>query len=167
MKLLSIWLVLGLAVLATCACTKKEITPLQRKQAANLVSEAQFAATMRDYARAESLLAQATQAAPDTGVFWISLGSMRVKLNQRGAARDAYKQALAAFEAEAKAKKDDADPALQHVYVLALLGRVDDARRLQDKLPARYPNDRDVRAFVEGKRLDQLLNSPGFKQAAL
>ena len=158
--------VLLIALVVLPGCGKKEITPLQRKQAANFVSEAEFAVTMRDYARAEGLYAQATSLCPDTGSYWLSLASTRMRLGQRDAARAAYKQALKAFEGAAADNKADAEPALQQVYVLALLGRVDDARALLAKLPARYPNDRGVRSFIDEKRLDQMVADPQFKQLA-
>lgn len=163
------WLVLAVAVFAVSGCGKKhkEITDLERKQAANLASEAQFAATIRDYARAQGLFAQAAELCPDTGAYWLSLGSMQMRLSQRDQARDAYERALTAFEEAADRNKDDSEPALQQLYVLALLGRVDDARSRQTKLLARYPNDRDVRAFVENKSLDRLVSDPSFKTFAL
>ncbi len=167
MKLLGPCVVCAVALFAFSGCHKKEIPPIQRKQAANLVSEAQFALTMKDYARAEGLYAQATTLCPDTGDYWIGLGSSRVQLGQRDGARTAYKRALAAFEDAAKENKTDSGPALQQVYALALLGRADDARALANKLPARYPNDRDARAFVESKQLDRIVADPGFKQIAL
>jgi Flp pilus assembly protein TadD len=167
MKLLSGWLILVVTFFGVLGCAKKEISPLQRKQAATLVSEAEFAATMRDFARAEGLMVQATTLCPDTGMYWVSLGSTRVRLGQRDAARNAYEHALAAFGGAVGRGKSDAEPALQQVYVLALLGRVDDARRLQEKLLTLYPNERDVRSFVEDKRLDHILADPQFKQLAL
>ena len=167
MKWLSPCLALAIALSASVGCAKKEASPLQRKEAAHLVSEAQFAATVRDFARAENLLDQATKLVPDTGPYWLSLGSMRVRLGQKDSARTAYKSALVAFEAAANKDPKDTDAAIQQVYVLALLGRVDDARKRQEKLLSRYPDNHEVRAFVEQKRLDQLLNDPVYKQSAL
>ena len=163
------WLVLLVTAVVACGCAKKvkEITEIDRKQAANLASEAQFAATLRDYPRAEGLYAQAAALCPDTGAYWLSLGSMRVRQSHRDDARDAYQRALAAFRETAQKTKADSEPALQQLYVLALLGRVDEARSLQAKLPDQYPGDRDVRAFVDGKRLDQILADPTFKTLAV
>jgi Tfp pilus assembly protein PilF len=167
MKLLCSCLLIAAFLLPTGCAKKKEITPLQRKQAENMVSEAQFALSIREFARAEGLLVQATSLCPDTGAYWVTLGSTRVRMGQRDGARDAYKKALNAFENEADKNKEDAQPALQQVYVMALMGRVDDARALQDKLVKRYPNNREVRAFVDQKGLDRLLADPGFKQLSL
>lgn len=168
MKMLCPCVVCAIALLVSFGCAKKkEVSSLDLKQAANLVSEAQFATTLRDYPRAETLFQQATSLAPDDGDYWIALGNVEVRLGKRDAARKAYKQALAVFEQIAAKNKSDSQPALQQVYVLALLGRADDARALQAKLSGRYPGDRDVRAFVEGNRLERMLADPQFKSVAL
>lgn len=169
MKLTRIFLMAAtiLALASGCGVKKKEITSLQRKEAANLVSEAQFAVTLRDYARAEGVLAKAAELCPDTAEYWISLGSARMRLGQRDAAKKAYQSGLAAYEQEAAEKKTDPQPVLQQVTVLALLGRVDEARALLEKIPARFPDNRTIRAAVEGKMLDRMLADPKFKEVAL
>ena len=156
------------APLAFTGCgSKKKITELQRKEAAHLVSEAEFALTLRDWARAEGLLAKAVQICPDTGAYWLSLGTTRMRLGQRGPAKDAYQTALEAFADEAATNRSDPDPWLRQAYVLALLGRVDDGRALLDKAAKQFPQDRNVRGFIEGKQLDRLIEQPDFKQVAL
>jgi len=122
-KLVSVLLgSLLLLVAAGCKPKAASITSLQRKEAANLVSEAQFAMSIRDYARAEGLLTKATALEFDNGNYWISLGSMRVRLGQRPAAKAAYESALHAFEEAYKLEPTVAQPYLQQVYALALLG---------------------------------------------
>lgn len=168
MKLLGTCLIIVVALVASSGCAKKkEISALERKQAANLVSEAEFALTLRDYARAEGLLTQAAQLTPDEGGYWMSLGSTRMRLNDKGGARAAYQSAAEAFGEAAKKPESGPEPVVQQVLVHALLGEVDKARKLQEQLLARFPNDREVRAFVEGKRLDRMLEDPNFKQVAL
>jgi TolA-binding protein len=167
MKLACTCAMLAVALLATAGCSPKEITPLDRKQAANFSSEGDFAVTLRDFTRAENLYAQATKLCPDAGAYWVRLGSTRVRMGQKDAARTAYKQALKAFGDAADANKGNSDPALQQVYVLALLGRTDDARALLNKLSSRYPDSREVRAFVAGGQLDRLMADPQFKLIAL
>ena len=51
------------------------ITPLERDKAANDMSEANFALTLKDWGRAEGLYAKATELCPDEGDAWVSLGS--------------------------------------------------------------------------------------------
>jgi tetratricopeptide (TPR) repeat protein len=162
-------LVCALFALAVGGCKPKaaSITSTHRKEAANLVSEAQFAMSIRDYARAETLLAKATALEFDNGNYWVSLGSMRVRLGQRPAAKKAYESALHAFEAAYDAKPTVAQPYLQQVYALALLGRADDARVLLVKIEKKHGDDAAVRAFVKGRQLDAMLGSQMFKEVSL
>lgn len=167
MKSLPISIAVAVLLFLGAGCGKKpEITSLQRKEAAHLVSEAQFALTLRDLPRAEGLLAKATAVCPDMGDSWISLGSVRMRLGQRDAARTAYKRALAVLEEAAANNKADPEPVLQQVTVLALLGRVPEARALAEKLSSRFPASRSVRMYVEGKNLERLLADPQFKEVA-
>lgn len=162
-------LLCALLALAFAGCKPKpaSITSMQRKEAANLVSEAQFAMSIRDYARAESLLTKATALEFDNGNYWISLGSMRVRLGQRATAKNAYESALHAFETAYKLKPTVAQPYLQQVYALALLGRADDARALLVKIEKKHGDDPSVRAFVKGRQLESMLGSQMFKEVGL
>jgi len=157
----------ALVAFVGCKPKPKDISSLQRKEAAQHVSEAQFALTLRDYARAEDELAKAAKACPDNGDYWMNLGSVRMHLGQRDGAKAAYKSALSAFEDAAALAPKDVQSVLKQISVLALLGRTDDARALVGKLQDRFPDDRDARVFVEQKQLDHLLADPGFKEAAL
>lgn len=155
------------AVFASAGCGKKEITPLERKQALALASEADFALTIRDLPRAEGLLVKAAELSPDNPNYWLSLGSTRARLAKRDGARDAYKKGLKALQDAADKNKTQYELYLQQVYVLALLGRVDDARSLQTKLLSKHPESREIKIFVNEKHLDQLMADPQFKQIAL
>ena len=75
-------LVSWLSVLALTGCQPQSarITSLQRKAAASLISEAEFALTIREFVRAEKLLTQASALEFDNGKTWISLGMVRVRL---------------------------------------------------------------------------------------
>jgi tetratricopeptide (TPR) repeat protein len=159
----------ALFALALGGCKPKSdsITSLQRKEAANLVSEAQFAMSIRDFARAEALLTKATSLEFDNGNYWVSLGSTRVRLGQRVTAKKAYEAALHAFEDAYNKKPTVAQPYLQQVYALALLGRADDARALLAKVEKKHGDDSAVRAFVQGHQLDAMLGSPMFKEVGL
>lgn len=161
--------VLGVAALSACGGGKKkaEVSESKRKEATLHVSEAQFALSVRDYARAEPLLAKAAELAPDTGDYWLILGQTRMRLGQKDAARTAYKRALAAFEDDAKEKKTEPQPVLQQITTLALLGRIDDAKALIEKLPARFPDNRAIRTYSDGKALDRMMSDPKFKELAL
>ena len=158
---------LGLAVLLFAGCGPKAVTPLQRKQAASLVSEANFAVTLRDFPRAEGLLSQAVGICPDTPEYWMTLGTVRRKLDNRSGAKTAYEQALKAARASAKRMPENSQPLLQQIYVLALLGQGDDARATLEKARREHPSDRALRLFAEGNELDRMLADPTFKELAL
>ena len=165
-------LALGVAALAAwslagCRFHSREITSLDRKEAASLASEGRFAATLKEWPRAEGLFAQAAEKCPDTGEYWVSLGIARVSLGKRSEAKDAYVSAVSAYEDAAKAAPASTQPILQKIYVLALLGRVDEARLVLEKERGRLPEDRDLRMFAESRELDRLLADPGFRQIAL
>ena len=163
--LVCLGLVLGLVT--GCGGKKKEITSLQRKEAATLDSEAQFALTLKDYARAEGLLAKAAELTPDNADLWLRLGMTRMRIEQREPARAAYKRGLDALREAAAEQKDNADLLLQQVTALALLGRQDEAKKLVEKLGKDFPQHRAVRAFIDGRTLDRMLADPQFKALAL
>jgi len=151
------------AALVLAGCRAREITSHDRKEAANVVSEAEFAVTMRDWKRAEGLFARAVELCPDAGDTWLNLGAVRVRLGDRGGARKAYKGALGAYEAAERADPASSEAVLRRVYVLVVLGRVDEARHALDRAWAAHPDDRRLRSFVENKGLDHLLADPGVK----
>ncbi len=159
------WALAGALLLGGCG--KTEVSETRRKEAALHAGEAQTAITLRDWARAEGLLAQATAAAPDTASYWTGLGAMRVRLGNKAGAKVAYERALDAYAADAKKDPKDPDAWLKRVTVLALLGRPADARALLAKAQKEFPAHRDVKAYVEGKALDALLADPEFRKNAL
>lgn len=161
-------------LLSSCGQKAKEPTSLQRKEAATLVSEAQFALQLKDFARAEGLLAKATELSWDMGKVWVDLGSVRVRLGKKEAARTAYQSALKAYQEEAAKPVDtkagataDVAPWMQQIYVLALLGRVDEARSVLAAAQKKFPDSRSVRAFAEQKQIDKMIADPAFKLIAL
>ena len=157
-------LLLCLLVFAT-GCGPK-ITSLQRKEAANLVSEAQFATTMRDWARAEELLAKATQLCPDNGEYWLNLGSVRRRLDNLAGARKAYEHAARAYGEAYKADGKDPQPLMQQIYTYSLLGRHKDAVRALERVHADHGGDPGVKSFTE-QSLERMREDPAFKALAL
>ena len=155
-----------LLLLGACRSKESAITPLQRKEADNIVKEALFAITVRDYPRAQGLMDKAVQMVPDAPDYRVTLGTTHFRQGKREEAKAAYKAALEAYENLAKRNDNDAQSRLQQVYVLTLLGRVDEARAMLAKIASRYPADKDVRMFVDGKQIDQLLANPKFKEIA-
>lgn len=150
-----------------CKPKAKNIPPVQRKEAATLVSEAQFAMTIRDFARAEPLLDKAAKLCPDVGDYWLNLGVVRRRLDDKSGAKSAFESALHAFQDAYKIDAKQSDALLKQIYVLALLGRPDEARRTLEKARKNAPEDPAIRTFAERNELDQLLQDPSFKEVAL
>jgi tetratricopeptide (TPR) repeat protein len=150
-----------------CKPNSKDISPLQRKQAASLVSEAQFANTMRDYARAEPLFEKAAKLCPDTGEYWLGLGIARRHQGNKSGAKSAYQEALSAYRDEYERDSKNSEALLRQLYVLALLGRVDDARKTFDAAQKKHPDDRTLRNFVQSGRLDGIQKDPLVLELAL
>jgi Flp pilus assembly protein TadD len=151
------------AVLALSGCHRREITKLERDEAANLVSEAQFAVTLKEWTRAEGLFAKATQLCPDDGDMWVNLGMVRMRLNDHGGARSAYKSALSAFKDEISLNPTHMQTRLHRAYILVILGDQDDARDEIEKARAKYPDDRLLRNFAENHGMEKMLADPDLK----
>ena len=162
-RLLAPVAILLLFVLAACA---PKISPRQRKEAANLVSEAQFASTLRDWARAETLMTKAAELCPDNGDYWLNLGSVRRRLDNLSGARAAYASAAKAYGATYQADPKDPQPLMQQVYVYSLLGKPKDALKALKRAQADHGNNSSVKNFTE-QALERMREEPGFKALAL
>lgn len=157
---------LGLPWWAGCKPKAAGITPLQRKQAASLVSEADFAVTMKDLPRAEALYRQALELGPDMPVHWQNLGIIQRKQGNLKGARSAYQQALALYADEYKARRKP-ESLVQQVWLLSLLGRNGDAEKLIRRAQADHPDDPVIRQLADPKKLDAMRHSPDFLAIAL
>jgi tetratricopeptide (TPR) repeat protein len=162
-----LFFVLTFLAIAGCKPRAKEISSLNRKEAANLVSEAQFAITMKDHARAEPLYEKAAKLCPDTGEYWLGLGVTRRRLGNLAGAKAAYEKAREAYHDAYELNQDSAESALEEVHALALLGRVDEARKVLEKAQKKNPTNPQLRAFGEKKGIDQLVADPEFKELAI
>ena len=151
------------AALALAGCRPREITSLQRMEAASIASEAEFAVNLSEWKRAEGLYAQAAGLCPDTGDLWINLGIVRMRLDDHPGARSAYKSALSAFEADCSRDPANSRAVLRRAYVLVILGRADEARSTVDRARARFPDDRRLRGFVGSEGVDGLVADPAVK----
>jgi len=152
------------AALALAGCRGRDITSLQRKEAASVSSEAAFAVELRDWKRAEGLYAKAADLCPDSGDYWMNLGVVRMHLGDRPGARTAYKSALPAYEAEFERDPANTQPVLRRAYVLVILGRAEEARSALDKARAKRPDDRRLRSFFENHGMDGMIADPGLKE---
>jgi tetratricopeptide (TPR) repeat protein len=156
-------LVLAAAVVLA-GCHRREITKLERDEAANVVSEAEFAVTLKDWPRAEGLYSKATALCSDMGETWVRLGVVRVRMHNSGGAKDAYKSALSAFKDDFKKDPTNSSDVIRAATVLVILGRADDAQALVQKAYADHPDDRRLRNFVEMKGVDKIVADPGLKE---
>jgi Flp pilus assembly protein TadD len=161
-----IFLLLGFTLFFSAGCKPREITSLQRKQAAHFASEAEFAMTLKDFPRAEGLYRQAADLCPDTPDYWENLGVARRKMGNLSGARTAYQQALATRIARYKQGKNP-DDLLQQAWLLVLLGRDDEAVKLMQKGRASHPDDTRIRQAADPKWLEGVKNSPAIKEIAL
>jgi|CZKI01.1.fsa_nt_gi tetratricopeptide (TPR) repeat protein len=152
------------AALALAGCRAREITSLQRMEAANVLSEAKFAVMMRDWKRAEGLYAKAADLCPDAGDSWLNLGMVRMHLDDRNGARSAYKSALSAYKADYDRDPANSQAMVRRAYVLVILGRTEEARAAVEKARSRRPEDWRLRSFVENHGVDGLLLDPGLKE---
>ena len=157
---------LVLALVAGCAPRRKLATERERKEAELHASEARFALSVKEWARAEGLFLKAAQSSPE-GDYYLSLGSTRMRLGKRAEAKEAYQDALRAYEDDAAREATKSEPWIKQAYVLAVLGRMDDARAIIAKAAKRFPNDAKVRAVLDPKGFEQLISGQNFKEAAL
>jgi Flp pilus assembly protein TadD len=162
-------LLITAAVLTTVGCKPKPegISPLSRKQAASLVSEAEFAISLRDYARAEPLFEEAVKLCPDDGEYWLGLGVTRRRAGDMSGAKKAYEKARSAFRDVYEREATQTEALVQEVYVLALLGRMDEAKATLEKARKKDPADARLRLVAENKQLEEMISQPAFKELAL
>jgi tetratricopeptide (TPR) repeat protein len=165
----SYWIAAVLAVgvgLAGCGPSGRVPTARERQEAAQLAGEAQFAVTIRDWSRAEKLFLQATAVHGD-GAYYLGLGAVRVRQGNRAGAKDAYQAAMRACEFDAQQNPKDPEPWIRHAYVLAILGRVAEGREVLARADKKFPDNRRLRSFLDGKQFETMIGSPGFKESAL
>jgi tetratricopeptide (TPR) repeat protein len=151
------------AAIAFTGCSRKVVSPLDRAEAANMSSEADFAMNVHEWARAEGLYTKATALCPDTGDTWIALGIARIHLNDHSGARSAYKSAASAFKDAFRSDPTNIQALEQQTYALVLLGRQDEARSVAAKARKDYPDDRAIRNFVDGGDLDRVIADPAVR----
>ena len=153
-------------VFATGCGPQRGVTEHDRKEAAHLVSEAQFAISVREWQRAEGLLAKAVKIDPqgDIRSTWVRRACGRAIAP---GPRKRIKSALKAYENDTARFATRSDPWLKRAYVLALLGRSNDARAVIEKAGKQFPNDPKVRALLDAKEFEKMVTSQNFKDMAL
>jgi Flp pilus assembly protein TadD len=154
------------AVVLIAGCRQRESTTLERQEAANVISEAEFAVTMKEWPRAEGLYVHATELCPDQGQTWIGLGVVRMRQHNPDGAKSAYKSALSAYKEEFRRNPANTGLVASVASVMVILGRADDARAFVEKARANNPDDRFLRNFVEMKGVDKIIADPGVKEVS-
>lgn len=156
------------AVLFSAGCSKKpkEVPAAVKAEAASLASEAQFAMQIREYARAEELFQRALKLRDDVPEYWVSLGMARRKQDNVDGARKAYKEALGLHTDLYKADHQPEQLA-QQAFVLALLGKTDEAIKLLDKGLRDHPDSAVMKKMADPRGLPRTFQSADFKALAL
>lgn len=168
-------LVLALAVLGLVAggCKgkhqekPKEISVAARAEAAQNYNEAEFAAQIRDHARAEGLLVKAVELDPEVPNYWLRLGVARKKLGNKDGARKAYEHTRELLHILYERDKSSPNPLLAEMEVCVLLGKPDDAKKIYDQVVHDHGSDPEVKEFVQNRTYDALFQSPRLKEIAL
>ncbi len=167
MKRLFIVLACATALFVTgCSKKPKEVPEAVKREAASLLSEAQFAMSIREFSRAEELIQRALKLQDDVPEYWVSLGMARRKQDDKDGARKAYKKALGLHVDRYKADKKPEELA-QQAFVLALLGNTDEALKLLDKGLKEYPDSAVMKKMADPRGLPRTFQTAEFKALTL
>jgi tetratricopeptide (TPR) repeat protein len=148
--------------LAGCSREPKEVSDGVKAEAATLMSEAQFAMSIREYARAEELIQKALQLREDVPEYWVSLGMVRCKQDKKSSARPAYEKALKLHTARFK-KDNKPEELAQQAFVLGLLGKTDDALKVLADGLKQFPESATMKKMADPRGLPRTFKSEDFK----
>ncbi|HEY9250492.1 MAG TPA: tetratricopeptide repeat protein [Rariglobus sp.] len=164
MKRLSLILACAVLWVATgCSPKKKEVPEAVKAEAGMYYSEAEFAMQIREFARAEELIQRAIKLNDDVPEYWVRLGMVRRKQENKDGARKAYKQALELHSAHYKKTKEPKELA-QQAFVLALLGRTDEALKLLEKGLKDHPDSPEMKKLADPRGFPRTFQNPQFKE---
>jgi|WetSurMetagenome_2_1015567.scaffolds.fasta_scaffold938603_1 Flp pilus assembly protein TadD len=131
----------AVAFLVSCTpAAQTKVSPRSQQ----LASESAAAFNTKDYAKAQTLAAEATNADPQFAEAWVGYGMASVRLGQTNQARQAYQQALTLHQAHHRQNPSDADQVVQQIFLLTLLGRPTEAEALLEQARMDYPNDQTI-----------------------
>ena len=166
MKTISVFLCIAVVVLGGCKARHKEVSPQAKLAAENLISEAQFAWQIREYSRVEEICVKAIEQRGDYPEYWVLLGMARRRLDNTSGARKAYKQALELHADRYDREKKDEDLA-QQAWVLALLGKTDEALKFLEKSLKDHPDSAVIQRMAAPQGLPHTFQTSQFKELAL
>ena len=166
MKRLSLLLCVAVALLGGCKGKPKVLSDSDKLKAENIVSEAQFSMQIHEYARAEDLFQKAIEVRDDYPEYWVALGMARRRQDNKDGAREAYKKALGYVEDRYVDKKNEEDLG-QKAWILALLGRTDDALSFLNKSLKEHPDSEYLQKMASPRGLPHTFQTDDFKELSL
>ena len=140
MKITPLTLILSLAFFVSC--TRSHQSDSARVE--ELGSQSTVALNARDYSTSQRLAAEATRLDPKFAEAWVAYGMSSIKLGQTNEAREAYERALSLYQARLRQNPSDSNQALQQIFLLALLGRFDEAEAVLKRAHIEYPSDNQI-----------------------
>lgn len=155
-----------LLVAAGCSKAPKEVSDSVKAEAATLISEAQFAMSIREFSRAEELIQKAIKLREDVPEYWVTLGMVRRKQDNKSGARSAYEEALDLHTDRYNAEKKPEELA-QRAFVMGLLGKTDEALKLLEAGMKEYPDSPVMKKMADPRGLPATFKRAEFKELAL
>jgi tetratricopeptide (TPR) repeat protein len=149
-----------------CSKKKKEVSTGVQAEAAMLISEAQFASSIREYPRAEELVERAIKLRDDVPEYWVTLGMARRKQDNKDGARKAYEKALGLHKDRYKAEKQPEELG-QQAFVLALLGRTNDALKVLEQGLKDHPDSAVMKKMADPRGLPATFKAPKFQELVI
>jgi tetratricopeptide (TPR) repeat protein len=147
---------------AGCSREPKEVSDGVKAEAATMMSEAQFALSIREYSRAEELIRKALDLRDDVPEYWVSLGMVRCKQDDKSGARPAYEKALKLHTARFKKDRQPEELA-QQAFVLGLLGKTDEALKLLADGLKEFPDSAVMKKMADPRGLPRTFKTEEFK----
>jgi tRNA A-37 threonylcarbamoyl transferase component Bud32/tetratricopeptide (TPR) repeat protein len=102
----------------------------------------------KDFAKAQSLAAEATRQNPKFAEAWAADGLASARLGQVDRARQAYERALLLYQDKSRENPSDANSVLQQIFLLTLLDRSTEAAALLENARKSYPDDEQLAALA-------------------
>ena len=131
-----------------------------------LMSEAQFASSIREHSRAAELIERAIKLRDDIPEYWVSLGMARRQQDDKSGARKAYEKALGMHAAAYKKSKDPEQVGHQ-AFVLGLLGRSEEGLKILGKGIKDHPENAELKKMADPRGLPNTFKSARFKELAI
>jgi Flp pilus assembly protein TadD len=166
------WFLLGCIaaalVFSACKGKPKEVSRAARAEAAQNVSEADFATQIRDYPRAEAALEKAVSLDPEVASYWKALGVARKQRGNSSGARVAYEKARDLSHADyRRSEKKNLEAVLNEMEISVLLGQAEEARKILAKAAADHPADDRLKQLIAAKVVDRMLADAAVKAVSL